>query len=73
MIIICQILSSSHQQYLPRLSRMLLVMVYGDDDHYHVNYMKPDLAELPYAGNQCISLSAINGGGLSNKKLHGNN
>ena len=29
---------SAHQRYLPRPSRILLVTVYGDDDHYHINH-----------------------------------
>ena len=38
---------------------MLFVMVYGDDDHYHVNYIKAE-----EAGKPClhILLSAISGG-----------
>ena len=46
-------------QYFPRPSRMQLVMVCGDDDHYCVNYKKPDEAELPCAVTSMHSLSPI--------------
>ena len=34
------------QRYLPRPSRMLLVMVCGDGDHYHINKKKKRLLVL---------------------------
>ena len=57
---------SAHQQYYHYL--MLLVMVYGDDDHCHVNYKKTDEAEMPCAG-KLTYLIVMRSGGYCTKQI----
>ena len=47
--IISQITNSVHYKYLPGLSMILLVIVYGDDDHYRRTNKKAEEAEMTCA------------------------
>ena len=42
-------LKFAHQQYLPTPFRMLLAMIYGDDDHYCINDKNVEKAEMACA------------------------
>ena len=42
---------------------MLFVIIYGDDDHYSITYIRQKQLGCLVLKNQCILLSAIHGGG----------
>ena len=54
-------INSTRQQNLQRLSRLLLVMIYNDGDHYHLNNKKTKLIWLGMEFNNFTVSHKISG------------